>query len=181
MTKEQRYSAKTVNFSIIYGAGAFNLSQNLGIKRAEATQLIEQYFEQYKGLKQYMENTVTEARKNGYVTTLCGRRRYLRDIDSRNGMVRSHAERNAINTPIQGSAADLIKLAMKKIHAALREGGFQTKMILQVHDELVFDVPKSELDAVRPIIEEHMKNALPGLKVPIEVGMDIGDNWLEAH
>ena len=181
VTKEQRYSAKTVNFSIIYGAGAFNLSQNLGIKRAEATQLIEQYFEQYKGLKQYMENTVTEARKNGYVTTLCGRRRYLRDIDSRNGMVRSHAERNAINTPIQGSAADLIKLAMKKIHAALREGGFQTKMILQVHDELVFDVPKSELDAVRPIIEEHMKNALPGLKVPIEVGMDIGDNWLEAH
>lgn len=181
VTKEQRYSAKTVNFSIIYGAGAFNLSQNLGIKRAEASKLIEQYFEQYQGLKRYMEDTVAEARKNGYVTTLCGRRRYLRDLDSRNGVVRSHAERNAINTPIQGSAADMIKLAMNKIHIALKAGGFQTKLILQVHDELVFDVPKSELAAVRPIIEEHMKNALPGLKVPIEVGMDMGDNWLEAH
>ena len=181
VSKEQRYNAKTVNFSIIYGAGAMLLSQQLGIKRAEASELIKQYFEQYSGLKKYMENVVHEARKNGYVTTICGRRRYLRDLDSRNGMMRSHAERNAINTPVQGSAADMIKLAMIKIHDELNRGGFKTELILQVHDELVFDVPKAELERVRPIIEESMKNALPGLKVPIIVGIDTGENWLEAH
>lgn len=179
--KEQRYNAKTVNFSIIYGAGASNLSQNLGIKRTDATALIEQYFNQYKGLKKYMETVVKDARDNGYVTTICGRRRYLRDLDSRNGMMRSHAERNAVNTPIQGSAADMIKLAMVKIHELLQKGDFKTKMILQVHDELVFDVPNAELETVRPLIEDCMKKALPGLKVPIEVGVDIGMNWLEAH
>jgi DNA polymerase-1 len=181
VTKEQRYNAKTVNFSIIYGAGATNLSQNLGIKRADASALIEQYFKQYSGLKKYMEEVVHKARENNYVTTICGRRRYLRDLDSRNAVVRSHAERNAINTPVQGSAADMIKLAMVKIQNALDAGSFQTKMILQVHDELVFDVPKEELSTVRPIIEEAMKHALPGLKVPIEVGVDVGQNWLEAH
>lgn len=181
VSKEQRYNAKTVNFSIIYGAGAMLLSQQLGIKRAEASELIKQYFEQYSGLKKYMENVVHEARKNGYVTTICGRRRYLRDLDSRNGMMRSHAERNAINTPVQGSAADMIKLAMIKIHDELNRGGFKTELILQVHDELVFDVPKAELERVRPIIEDSMKNALPGLKVPIIVGIDTGENWLEAH
>ncbi len=181
VSKEQRYNAKTVNFSIIYGAGATNLSQQLGIKRKEASELIKQYFEQYKGLKEYMENVVHEARKDGFVTTICGRRRYLRDLDSRNGMMRSHAERNAINTPIQGSAADMIKLAMVKIYNELNEGGFETELILQVHDELVFDVPKNELEKVKPIIENCMKNALPGLKVPIEVGIDTGENWLEAH
>jgi DNA polymerase-1 len=181
VSKEQRYNAKTVNFSIIYGAGAMLLSQQLGIKRAEASELIKQYFEQYSGLKKYMEDVVHEARKNGYVTTICGRRRYLRDLDSRNGMMRSHAERNAINTPVQGSAADMIKLAMIKIHEELNRGNFKTELILQVHDELVFDVPKDELERVRPIIEESMKNALPGLKVPIIVGIDTGENWLEAH
>jgi DNA polymerase-1 len=181
VTKEQRYRAKTVNFSITYGAGATNLSKQLEIKRAEAKDLIEAYFKQYKGLKKYMEEVVEEARKNGYVTTLMGRRRYLRDIDSRNGALRSHSERNAINTPIQGTAADMIKIAMINVHKALQEEGLQTKMILQVHDELVFDVPKEELETVRPLIEKHMKNTIPGLKVPILVEQGVGQNWLEAH
>jgi DNA polymerase-1 len=181
VNKEQRYNAKTVNFSIIYGAGATNLSKNLGIKRTEAKKLIDQYFNEYKGLKDYMEKVVNNARENGYVSTLKGRRRYLRDINSRNGMVRSGAERNAINTPIQGSAADMIKLAMIKIHRVLKEGGFRTRMTSQVHDELIFEVPKHELDTVKEIIETNMRNALEGLQVPILVGMDAGSNWLEAH
>ena len=179
--KEQRYNAKTVNFSIIYGAGATNLSKNLGIKRSEAKKLIEQYFNEYKGLKDYMEKVVNNARENGYVSTLKGRRRQLRDINSRNGMVRSGAERNAFNTPIQGSAADMIKLAMIKIHRVLKDGNFKTRMTSQVHDELVFEVPRAELDSVKEIIESNMSNALEGLEVPILVGMDCGSNWLEAH
>ena len=181
VTKEQRYKAKTVNFSIIYGAGATNLSKQLGIKRAEASELIKAYFKQYQGLKTYMDKTVEDARENGYVMTLMGRRRYLRDINSKNGIIRSHAERNAVNTPIQGTAADMIKIAMVNVHKALKEGNFKTKMILQVHDELVFDAHKEELDQVRLIIEEKMKNAIPNLKVPILVSMDTGQNWLEAH
>lgn len=181
VTKEQRYNAKTVNFSIIYGAGATNLSKNLGIKRAAAKELIDQYFKEYQGLKAYMENVVAEAREKGYVTTLKGRRRYLRDLKSQNSMVRSHAERNAINTPIQGSAADMIKLAMIKIYQAIQEKGLETKMTSQVHDELIFDVPKQELEEVKALIDEHMKHALEGLTVPILVGMDTGQNWLEAH
>ena len=179
--KEQRYNAKTVNFSIIYGAGATNLSKNLGIKRKEAKELIDQYFNEFSGLKNYMKQVVNNARENGYVTTLKGRRRYLRDIDSRNGMIRSQAERTAVNTPIQGTAADMIKLAMIKIHKVLQEKGLGTKMISQVHDELIFDVPVNELDIIKPIIEENMKDALEGLEVPILVGMDTGQNWLEAH
>jgi DNA polymerase I len=128
-----------------------------------------------------MDSTVEFARTNGFVMTLLGRRRFLRDIDSRNGMHRSMAERIAVNTPIQGTAADMIKVAMININKALKEGNFKTKMILQVHDELLFDVPKSELDKVKPIIEHCMKTAIPNLKVPIEVGMGVGDNWLEAH
>lgn len=181
VTKEQRYNAKTVNFSIIYGAGATNLSKNLGIKRSEAQALISQYFNEYEGLKNYMENVVTKAREDGYVTTLKGRRRTLRDLTSQNSMMRSHAERNAVNTPIQGSAADMIKLAMIKIHKAIKEAGLQTKMTSQVHDELIFDVPLEELEQAKALINEHMKNALPGMKVPILVGMDTGANWLEAH
>ena len=181
VTADQRRNAKTVNFSIIYGAGATNLSRQLDIKRTEAAELIEQYFNQYEGLKTYMDKVVAEARENGYVTTLLGRKRTLRDINSKSSLARSQAERNAINTPIQGTAADMIKVAMIDIHEALRTGDFATKMILQVHDELVFDVPKSELDTVKPIIEEKMKNAIPNLKVPIVVGMDTGENWLEAH
>ncbi|MFK7934440.1 MAG: DNA polymerase I [Saprospiraceae bacterium] len=181
VTRDQRSAAKTVNFAIIYGAGSTNLSQQLDIPRAEAKKLIEQYFKQYSGLKGYMEKTKEEAREKGFVTTMMGRRRHLRDIDSRNSMLRSHAERNAINTPIQGTAADMIKLAMINVHRALEEGGFATKMILQVHDELVFDAPRSEVDAVKPIIEREMKNAIPGLKVPILVEVGEGEHWLEAH
>jgi DNA polymerase I len=181
VTSDQRRNAKTVNFSIIYGAGAVNLSQQLNIPRADAKKLIEQYFETYKGLKNYMVTVVEDARKNGYVMTLLGRRRILRDIDSRNALARTNEERIAVNTPIQGSAADLIKVAMINIHKALKEQNLKTKMILQVHDELVFDVYKPELDIVKPLIENCMKHAIPNLKVPIEVGMGVGDNWLEAH
>jgi len=181
VTKEQRYRAKTVNFSLIYGAGAHNLSQQLDIKRSEAKELIDQYFLRYPGLKAYMDKAVEEARRKGYVKTLMGRRRYLRDINSRNSVVRGHAERNAINTPIQGSAADMIKIAMVNIHRAFREQGFQSKMTLQVHDELVFDVLKEELETIKPIIEDNMKHTIPGLKVPIVVEMGVGENWLEAH
>ncbi len=181
VTAEQRRNAKTVNFSITYGAGASNLSQQLSISRTEAKLLIEQYFAQYKGLKKYMENTIEFARSNGYVSTLLGRRRWLRDIDSRNSLARSNSERIAINTPIQGTAADMIKLAMIQIHKALKEQNLQTKMILQVHDELVFDVPKSELDIVQPLIKEKMQNAIPNLRVPILVEVGVGKNWLEAH
>ena len=181
VTADQRRNAKTVNFSIIYGAGATNLSQQLDIKRTEATELIKQYFAQYQGLSKYMEDVVEKARETGYVMTMMGRRRELRDINSRNGLERSNAERVAVNTPIQGTAADMIKLAMINIHKELKAGNFKTKMILQVHDELVFDVYKPELETVRPIIENGMKNAIPNLKVPILVGMDTGEDWLEAH
>ena len=181
VTPDERRNAKTVNFSIIYGAGATNLSQQLDIKRKEATELISNYFAQYNGLKNYMDETVEFAREHGYVKTLLGRKRKLRDINSRNGLIRSNAERIAINTPIQGSAADMIKVAMIKIHKALKDGNFRTKMILQVHDELVFDVYKPELELVKPIIENEMKNAMPNLQVPILVGMDTGEDWLEAH
>ena len=181
VTAEQRYRAKTVNFSIIYGAGATNLSRQLNIKRAEAQGIIDQYFRQYTGLQAYMHETVEFARKNGFVATLLGRRRHLREINSKSSLERSNAERIAVNTPIQGSAADMIKIAMVNIHQALKEEKMKTKMILQVHDELVFDVPKAELDVVTPIIEEKMKTAIPGLKVPILVSMGTGANWRQAH
>ena len=181
VTADERRNAKTVNFSIIYGAGATNLSQQLDIPRKEASELIKKYFARYQGLKTYMDKVVEKAREDGYVTTLMGRRRHLRDINSKNGMIRSHAERNAVNTPIQGTAADMIKMAMIKVQKALKEGNFKTKMILQVHDELVFDMHKSEAETVMPLIEKNMKEAMPGLKVPILVGMDTGANWLEAH
>jgi DNA polymerase-1 len=181
VTKEQRYRAKTVNFSIVYGAGATNLSQQLEIKRSEAKELIDQYFKQYQGLQQYMSSIVKQAREEGFVSTLMGRRRYIRDINSKSSLMRSNAERIAVNTPVQGSAADMIKVAMINIQRVFTEKQLQTKMLLQVHDELVFDVPKEELETVKPIIEEQMRNAMPGLKVPILVGMDEGNNWLEAH
>jgi DNA polymerase-1 len=181
VTAEQRRNAKTVNFSIIYGAGATNLSRQLGIKRTEATSLIENYFKQFSGLRQYMDDSINQARTTGYVNTLLGRKRLLRDINSRNGLARSNAERMAINTPIQGTAADLIKLAMIDIHDYLQSNKLKSKMIMQVHDELVFDAHKDELDQIRPIIKEKMQNAITGLKVPIVVEMDMGNNWLEAH
>jgi len=181
VTKEQRYRAKTVNFSITYGAGATNLARQLNIKRTEASEIIKEYFKEYQGLSNYMTSIVETARKDGFVKTLKGRRRYLRDINSRNGIIRSAAERNAVNSPIQGTAADLIKLAMVNIHKIFMEREFKSKMILQVHDELVFDAHKEELDIIIPIIKEEMVNAIPGLKVPLLVEIGQGDNWLQAH
>ncbi len=179
VTREQRSQAKTVNFGIIYGVSAFGLSEQTGLSRSEAKQLIDAYYETYPVLKKYIENQIQVARKQGYVETILGRRRYLKDINSRNAVVRSHAERNAVNAPIQGSAADIIKIAMINLQKNLKEN-FQTKMLLQVHDELVFDVPKSELERLKPIIKETMENAVK-LNVPLEVEIGVGDNWLEAH
>lgn len=181
VSKEQRYRAKTVNFSIIYGAGSTNLSKQLGISRIESKALIDAYFLQYHGLKSYMEKTVDMARKKGYVMTLMGRKRILRDIHSNSSLEKSNAERMAINTPIQGSAADLIKMAMLSIHKELKNGNWGSKMILQVHDELVFDVPKEELEKLSVLIRDKMCHAMPSLKVPIEVEVKSGNNWLEAH
>jgi len=181
VTSDQRRNAKTVNFSIIYGAGATNLSRQLGIPRKEASELITQYFKEFQGLKNYMEETVKFAREKGYVQTLLGRRRNLRDINSRNSLAASNAERMAINTPIQGTAADMIKIAMINIHKEFKAKNLLTKMIMQVHDELVFDVFKPELETVKLIIGEKMRTAIPNLNVPIIVEMGVGDNWLEAH
>jgi len=179
--REMRRKAKAVNFGLAYGQSAFGLSQTLNISRTEAKEIIDNYFEKFPGITQYMSDTKEFARDNGYVETIMGRRRYLRDINSKNWTVRAQAERNAINSPIQGSAADLIKVAMINIHNDLKTQKFATKMLLQVHDELVFEVPKAELDTVTPLIEEGMKNAIPNLKVPVVVDVGIGSNWLEAH
>jgi DNA polymerase-1 len=176
----QRRNAKAVNFGIIYGQSAFGLSQNLGIPRKEAAEIIENYFAQFPGIKQYMSDTMNFARENGYVTTLMGRRRYLRDINSANQTVRGFAERNAINAPIQGSAADMIKIAMINIHRELKEQKLDTRMTMQVHDELVFDVPNHEIEIVKPIIMHNMKTAIK-TTVPIIVEIGTGLNWLEAH
>jgi DNA polymerase-1 len=181
VTDDQRRQAKTVNFSIIYGAGAQNLSRQLDISRQDASKLIDQYFKQYKGLRKYMDETVEFARKHGYVQTIMGRRRTRRDINSRNGMLRSTAERMAINTPIQGSAADMIKKAMIEIFTYFTKENVKSKLILQVHDELLFDIYRPELDNLKPVIIEKMVNALPNLEVPILVDAGTGQNWLEAH
>ncbi|HMX39676.1 MAG TPA: DNA polymerase I, partial [Saprospiraceae bacterium] len=181
ITPEQRRAAKTVNFGISYGAGATTLSQRLGIKRTDAKELIDNYFREYSGLRKYMSSIVESARAKGYVETLLGRRRYLRDINSANGMMRSMSERMAINTPIQGSAADMIKIAMIHIWEAMRAGHFRSQMILQVHDELVFDARRDEVERLRPLIIEKMSHALPNLQVPILVEVGMGENWLEAH
>jgi DNA polymerase-1 len=180
VTREQRGNAKTVNFGIIYGVSAFGLSNQTDLSRTEAKELIETYYETYPKLRKYMSSQVDFARDHGYVTTVSNRRRYLKDINSRNAIVRGAAERNAVNAPIQGSAADIIKIAMINIYNKLEEGGFKTKMLLQVHDELVFDVYKPELDAMKTLIKEEMENAY-SLSVPLDVEMDRGVNWLEAH
>lgn len=181
VTSDMRRNAKMVNFGIIYGISAFGLSERLNIPRKEAAAIIENYFEKYPGIKTYMDDSIDLAREKGYVETIMGRRRYLRDINSSNHTVRGYAERNAINSPIQGSAADMLKIAMINIHKDFIDKGIKSKMLLQVHDELVFDVLKSELEIVKPIIENRMKNAIPALTVPMEVGMGVGRNWLEAH
>lgn len=180
VTDDMRRKAKTANFGIIYGISPFGLSQRLNISRGEASEIIGSYFKEFPGVKKYMDDVINKARENGYVETILGRRRYLRDINSRNATMRGFAERNAINAPIQGSAADLIKIAMINIHRFIRENNLRSKMILQVHDELVFDVYKPELKLLQPKVNELMKNAI-SLRVPLDVESGTGDNWLEAH
>lgn len=182
VTKEMRYKAKSVNFGIIYGQGAFGLADNLGISRTEAKEIIDNYKKEFPGIQKYMDDTINFARENGYVETLMGRKRWLRDINSANFTVRGFAERNAINSPIQGTAADMIKLAMQKVQAAMKKEKMQSKMILQVHDELVFDAVKGEVKELKPLILENMQSAmkLPH-KVPVIADCGEGKNWLEAH
>lgn len=181
VSREQRGQAKTINFAILYGAGATRLMQQLEVTRKEASALIKNYYERFPGLKEYMSSSVENAKEEGYAMTMLGRKRVLRDINSKNGMTRSMAERMAMNTPIQGTAADMIKIAMIRIDKLLREGDYQTKMVLQVHDELVFDMPKDEVETLIPQIEKLMRDAIPDLAVPIVVETDKGKNWLEAH
>lgn len=180
VTREMRSHAKTVNFGIIYGVSAFGLAQQTDLSRTESAEIIENYFKTYPGIKKYMDSNIEKAREQGYVETIMGRRRYLRDINSRNQGLRGHAERNAINAPIQGSAADMIKLAMIEIHKEFQAKGLASKMTLQVHDELVFDVRRDELDTIKPIVLDLMQNAMQ-LSVPIVVEAGTGENWLEAH
>jgi DNA polymerase-1 len=180
VTSDMRRKAKMVNFGIIYGISAFGLAQRLGIPRKEAAELIENYFIKYSGIKSYMDNTINSAREKGYVETLLGRRRYLRDINAGNWTIRGFAERNAINAPIQGSAADMIKVAMINIQKQLKHYKMQSKMILQVHDELLFDVLVSEKADLAEMVKKEMQNALP-LQVPVDVSAGFGNNWLEAH
>ena len=180
VTREQRSNAKTVNFGIIYGVSAFGLSNQTDLSRKEAKALIDTYYETYPKLRAYMASQVDFARENGYVETVLQRRRYLKDINSRNAIVRGAAERNAVNAPIQGSAADIIKLAMINIYQRFEKEGFKSKMLLQVHDELVFDAHKDELEIIKPIIKDEMENAFT-MTVPLDVEMGIGENWLEAH
>jgi DNA polymerase-1 len=182
VTKEMRYRAKSVNFGIIYGQGAFGLADNLGITRTEAKEIIDNYKKQFVNIQKYMDDTIQFARENGYVQTLMGRKRWLRDINSGNFTVRGFAERNAINSPIQGTAADMIKLAMIKIHENFKKNKFKSKMLLQVHDELVFDAHLDEVEIIKPIIIDCMQSALllPN-GVPAEAEIGSGINWLEAH
>ncbi|MDQ3051332.1 MAG: DNA polymerase I [Bacteroidota bacterium] len=180
VSSEMRRNAKMVNFGIIYGISAFGLSQRLNIPRKEAATIIENYFKEFPTIKSYMDGSIEFARQHGYVETILGRRRYLRDINSANAVVRGFAERNAINAPIQGSAADMIKVAMINIHKEITRLNLRSKMILQVHDELVFDVHIDEVELLKPIVKEKMTNAITML-VPIEVEMGVGINWLEAH
>jgi DNA polymerase-1 len=182
VTKEMRYKAKSVNFGIIYGQGAFGLADNLGISRTEAKEIIANYKKEFPGIQQYMDDMIRFAKEKGYVETLLGRKRWLRDINSSNFNVRGFAERNAINSPIQGTAADMIKLAMKEVHAAMKKAGMKSKMILQVHDELIFDALRSEAKELKPLIVNSMQQALQlPHEVPIIAECGEGENWLEAH
>ena len=180
VTKDMRRHAKAVNFGIIYGMSAFGLAERLGISRSEAASIIENYFKEYVGIQQYIKNNIEFARQHGYVETMLGRRRYLRDINAHNSVVRNFAERNAVNAPIQGSSADMIKIAMSNIYKAMNDKQLQSKMILQVHDELVFDAVKDELDVLKELVNDKMVNALP-LNIPVVVELNTGENWLEAH
>jgi DNA polymerase I len=180
VTRDQRSKAKAVNFGIAYGQGAFGLAENLNISRTEAKEIIDNYFKEFPGIQEYKHMAIESAREKGYAQTLLNRRRYLPDINSRNGTVKAAAERNAINAPIQGSAADIIKLAMINIHRLFIKEGFKSKMLLQVHDELVFDADKTELETIIPLIKKEMENAYI-IDVPLVVDINHGNNWLEAH
>jgi DNA polymerase-1 len=177
---DMRRQAKTANFGIIYGISAFGLSQRLGIPRKEAAALIDSYFAEFPSIRQYMDRILHTAQEQGFVSTILGRRRYLPDINSRNQTQRGFAERNAINAPIQGSAADIIKLAMVNIHEWMKAENLKSRMVLQVHDELVFDAHRSEVELLKTKIPEFMSGAFKGL-VPLEVGIGSGENWFEAH
>jgi len=180
VTPNRRRKAKEVNFGIIYGIGAFGLAARLEMKNSEAKEIIDRYFTEFPKVYEYLEKTKKFARENGFVTTLKGRRRYLPQINNQNNAVKSEAERMAINKPIQGTAADMIKIAMIEIHNVFREKKLKSKMLLQVHDELVFEVYKPELEEVKKIVHREMKNAIK-LDVPIEVEIGVGKNWYEAH
>ena len=180
VTKEQRSRAKAVNFGIIYGMSAFGLAERMELSRSEAADIIKKYFEEYAGIKEYMNRSIALAKERGYAETIMGRRRYLRDINAANATVRNFAERNAINAPIQGSSADMIKIAMVNIQREIEKLHLKSKMILQVHDELVFDARLDELDTLKALVNEKMVNAMP-LSVPVVVEINTGDNWLEAH
>jgi DNA polymerase-1 len=180
VTSDMRRNAKAVNFGLAYGMSAFGLSQRLNISRKEAKEIVDNFFKQYAGIRKYMEEQVLFAREHGYVETIRGRRRYLKDINSANAIVRGAAERNAINAPIQGSSADMIKIAMINIFDEFNKRQLRSKMILQVHDELVFDTHREELETVRQIVADKMPAAIK-LKVPVVIDMNTGENWLEAH
>ncbi|PIE46465.1 MAG: DNA polymerase I, partial [Gammaproteobacteria bacterium] len=180
VTSEMRRQAKMANFGIIYGISAWGLAERLDISRSEGKQLIEGYFASYPRVKKFMDEAVHKAREKGYVETIMQRRRYLKDINSNNAIVRGVAERNAINAPIQGSAADIIKIAMIRIHKMMQEANLRSEMILQVHDELNFNCIRSELKQLRHIIKEGMENAVQ-LSVPLTAEIGVGENWLEAH
>ena len=180
MSADQRRKAKTANFGIVYGISAFGLSERLKIPRSEAKELIDGYFSTYPEVDCYIKQAVESARENGFVTTLMGRKRYLPDIVSRNAVVRGYAERNAVNAPIQGSAADIIKRAMIDIYSDMTARNMKSRMIMQVHDELIFNVYPEELEDLKEIVLSRMKNAYSGI-VPLEVAAGVGKNWLEAH
>ena len=180
VSRDQRAQAKAVNFGILYGQGAFGLAENLKISRKDAKGIIASYFDQFADLKSYQDSSLEAARQCGYVQTLLGRKRWIPDLTSANPMVRSVAERNAINAPVQGAAADIIKVAMIAIDKAITEQGLQARMILQVHDELVFDVPRTELDRLTELVRLEMESAAQ-LAVPLLVDVQSGENWLEAH
>jgi DNA polymerase-1 len=180
VTPDMRRKAKEVNFGILYGIGPFGLKTRLGISQSHAKDIIETYFGTFKNVKKYMDDSVKKAQEKGYAETLLGRRRFLRNINSSNRVVRQFEERVAINMPIQGSAADMIKIAMIKIHKELEKQKAKTKMVLQVHDELLFDAHKDEVEELRPIIKKYMETAIP-LDVPILVDTGVGENWLDAH
>jgi len=180
VSSEQRSNAKTVNFGIIYGVSAFGLSNQTSLSRKESKELIDSYYEAYPKLKNYIASQINFARENGYVETILGRKRYLKDINSRNPIVRGASERNAVNAPVQGSAADIIKLAMINIQQRIEENDFKSKMLVQVHDELVFEVHNNELKEMKEMIQNEMENAYD-IKIPLKVDIGTGLNWFEAH